>query len=355
MVNRSDTATPPEISSQHQAKRRKRATRVLNPDQLARKRQNDRDAQRAIRQRTKQSIETLEKRVEELESGEEFVHLQDVISERDALRNENDTLKRRLSSVLQIVRHEDDEHDDLNLGKGNEGHARSHWQLDTIASVSASSDKAFTISNPTSSASTVPASPYPVSAPGSARRLSSNNIFAYQPNSYNVNNNDGSEVVYSGYCSTPLSEHPDFIGPTQPKFMRFPSNVPPTCSFDQIFIEFINASRSQIASGIPANHLLGPAYPEISTLVKPEAAEDPRYHNLSKLIADSLEGFGDIYELPTKAALLANNFWLIKWMVQPSEESYNSIPLHSRPTEEQIAIPHPFWMDLIQWYVLILS
>ncbi|KAB5513400.1 hypothetical protein GE09DRAFT_1162270, partial [Coniochaeta sp. 2T2.1] len=41
---------------------------TLTPSQLARKRANDRDAQRAIRARTKEHIEGLEREIEELKS-----------------------------------------------------------------------------------------------------------------------------------------------------------------------------------------------------------------------------------------------------------------------------------------------
>lgn len=46
-----------------------RSVSTLTPAQLSRKRANDREAQRAIRQRTKEHIEKLELRIAELESG----------------------------------------------------------------------------------------------------------------------------------------------------------------------------------------------------------------------------------------------------------------------------------------------
>lgn len=46
-----------------------RSVSTLSQAQLARKRANDREAQRAIRQRTKEHIENLERRIEELTGG----------------------------------------------------------------------------------------------------------------------------------------------------------------------------------------------------------------------------------------------------------------------------------------------
>nr|POE47196.1 hypothetical protein CFP56_00528 [Quercus suber] len=75
----------------------------LTPDQLAKKRANDREAQRAIRERTRSTIEGLERRIKELESQQAFQDLQRVVAERDQALAECDALKRRLVAVAGIV------------------------------------------------------------------------------------------------------------------------------------------------------------------------------------------------------------------------------------------------------------
>jgi uncharacterized coiled-coil protein SlyX len=75
----------------------------LTPEQLAKKRANDRDAQRAIRERTRNTIANLEARIRELESQQPFQELQRVVAERDAALHECEDLKRRLSAVAQVV------------------------------------------------------------------------------------------------------------------------------------------------------------------------------------------------------------------------------------------------------------
>lgn len=75
----------------------------LTPDQLAKKRANDREAQRAIRERTRNTIETLEKRIRELESQQPYQELQRMIAERDRALAECEQLKRRLGAVAGIV------------------------------------------------------------------------------------------------------------------------------------------------------------------------------------------------------------------------------------------------------------
>ena len=75
----------------------------LTPDQLAKKRANDREAQRAIRERTKTQIETLERRIRELTSQQPYQDLQHVIRQKEAVEAENEDIKRRLTTVLNLI------------------------------------------------------------------------------------------------------------------------------------------------------------------------------------------------------------------------------------------------------------
>lgn len=84
-------------------KRPKRGVRHLSEQQLEKKRKNDREAQRAIRERTKSQIETLEGRIRMLESGQAYQQLQHVERERDALRAENEQIKQSLAAVQATI------------------------------------------------------------------------------------------------------------------------------------------------------------------------------------------------------------------------------------------------------------
>lgn len=78
--------------------------RTLTKAQQDKKRANDREAQRAIRERTRKQIENLEQRIRDLESGEAYRQLQDALKQKEAVENENVDLKRSLAQVLDIVR-----------------------------------------------------------------------------------------------------------------------------------------------------------------------------------------------------------------------------------------------------------
>lgn len=75
----------------------------LTPEQLAKKRANDREAQRAIRERTRNTIDTLERRIRELESQQPYQDLQRVIEERDRALQECENLRRKLATVANLA------------------------------------------------------------------------------------------------------------------------------------------------------------------------------------------------------------------------------------------------------------
>ena len=75
----------------------------LTPEQLAKKRANDREAQRAIRERTKGQIETLERKIQDLTSQQPYQELQHAIRQKELVEAENEEIKKRLASALSIM------------------------------------------------------------------------------------------------------------------------------------------------------------------------------------------------------------------------------------------------------------
>lgn len=67
-------------------------------------RPTDREAQRAIRERTKNQIDTLEKKIRELTSQQPYQELQAVIRAKEAVEAENAEIKNRLATVMSIIR-----------------------------------------------------------------------------------------------------------------------------------------------------------------------------------------------------------------------------------------------------------
>lgn len=63
----------------------------------------DREAQRAIRERTKNQIENLERRIRELTSQQPYQELQAAIRAKEAVEAENAEIKNRLASVMSLI------------------------------------------------------------------------------------------------------------------------------------------------------------------------------------------------------------------------------------------------------------
>jgi len=102
-------APSPDPSSDNSKKRRtagstsSRGVANLTPEQLAKKRANDREAQRAIRERTKNQIENLEQKIRELTSQQPYQELQNVLRQKELVENENADIRKRLASVLSLI------------------------------------------------------------------------------------------------------------------------------------------------------------------------------------------------------------------------------------------------------------
>ncbi|KAF2638257.1 hypothetical protein P280DRAFT_456127 [Massarina eburnea CBS 473.64] len=83
-----------------------RSVTTLTAAQLERKRANDREAQRAIRQRTKDHIDALERQVRDLTAQVETNSsgkMMDVLRRNDELEQENAVLRARLSHAVQAL------------------------------------------------------------------------------------------------------------------------------------------------------------------------------------------------------------------------------------------------------------
>ena len=107
--NRAPSTTPTEPRSAIKKRRASNAASSsrgvanLTPEQLAKKRANDREAQRAIRERTKGQIEKLEKQIQDLRSQQPYQELQFAIRQKEVVEAENKDIRNRLTSILTLI------------------------------------------------------------------------------------------------------------------------------------------------------------------------------------------------------------------------------------------------------------
>ncbi|KAI1781054.1 hypothetical protein F4818DRAFT_436245 [Hypoxylon cercidicola] len=376
----------------------------LTPEQLAKKRANDREAQRAIRERTKNQIENLERQIRELTSQQPYQELQAVIRAKEAVEAENAEIKNRLASIMSLIQ-------PILSNQQVEGAFTSSpfpsfTPIHTTAqrSPSAPTIATYNASTPASAASPASAAAatdtswqQPSQGPSQQPSPSFAQVKLLSQQRHELLHNldlgageqlkldfllDPSQRVSrmqtgaDGAQDTPDFQHlpmkhdwnaaaPSFAQQQQQQQQRIEyaprdvprqspeaawvgnaapiQNGPPTCPLDNLLLDFLHERRQRAAEGVPAREVVGPRYPSVSSLLNP--ANSALSHPLSKVFTDILAAFPGISGLPERVAVLYYMFLVMRWQVCPSRDNFAMLPAFARPTPSQLAVPHPAWID----------
>lgn len=79
-------------------------------------------------------------------------------------------------------------------------------------------------------------------------------------------------------------------------------NVQRTCPLDGLLLDFLGERRQRAIEGMPNRELVGPAYPSVVSLLKPQRSLTS--HPLSKMFTDMLSTFPDLSTLPEQIGVL---------------------------------------------------
>ncbi|KAL9007779.1 MAG: hypothetical protein Q9173_007023 [Seirophora scorigena] len=374
----------------------------LTPEQLAKKRANDREAQRAIRERTKTQIERLEKKIEELSKQQPHQELQTVLEQKQRVENENVQIKKKLGAALSLLQPllQAGPADNSPLSMPDASSAVTPYTLTSVphshpapGAVSQLSDAADfrsrTSASPTSAAPS-PLQPnlspvlrmpiYPSQSPiyspdPTALEQQRNNL------THGLNMNSSGERLNLGFLLDGRSAshrggspHGTARVPHQPRIstnihanlagVQTPKphesfepprvahnvpirNIPPTCPLDGILLDFLAERRARAAEGASPTNLVGPPYPSVSSLLNSERSMFA--HPLSKVFTDILSKFPDLCELPEQVAVLYVMFLIMRWQISPTAENYERLPDWVTPRASQLFTPHPAWVDHLPW------
>ncbi|KAK0639320.1 hypothetical protein B0T16DRAFT_338170 [Cercophora newfieldiana] len=366
----------------------------LTPEQLAKKRANDREAQRAIRERQRQRNEHYEREIRELKSQRPYQELQAALQQTAAVQAELDDVKRILASVVAMI--------EPVIGRAGvpEGY---HQQQQQPPAPNTSSTPATSVTSPASAGthgrwqhgdhSPVVAHEHPQSQPQPQDASQQLSTLAQQqhdlvhglelgPERLGLDFvlEPGHKVVkihesINGAQDTPHYRHvpmkhdwtattmpmamptlPPPITNTSASFISHPhpgadlaaapfKNCPPTCPLDSLLLDFLSERRQRAAEGLSPSEILGPRYPSVSSLLNPSLT--PYTHPLSKVFTDILARFPDISALPERVAVLYIMFLIMRWQVSPTTENYARLPSWCRAIESQLSTAHPAWIDHI--------
>lgn len=160
-----------------------------------------------------------------------------------------------------------------------------------------------------------------------------------------VDEGPGLPVMPSGQVLT--GKHAPEMAPHLVLPQNIPPNIPHSPTLDHILAKFMEDRRAQAVQGVPVEVLVGPLYPNFTSLVYREANFDS--HPLSKLFTDIVRTFPDIGGLPEQVAVVYVMFLLMRWLINPTVENYYRIPEWFTPRPSQLFVKHPYWMDHIPW------
>lgn len=128
-------------------------------------------------------------------------------------------------------------------------------------------------------------------------------------------------------------------------YSNLPSHILPTCPFDKILIDYMEECRKRAAMGQSWDDVLGPPWPDMTTLLYPELEGTTRPHSPSTLLASTMRGFTSIQGLAQKMATCSCAYYIYRWLIAPTSENFDLVPDQLRPTDDQIQIPHPIWIE----------
>ncbi|KAH9871425.1 hypothetical protein IAQ61_005604 [Plenodomus lingam] len=436
---------------QQQASSKKRRSQAnsrgvanLTPEQLARKRANDREAQRAIRERTKKQIDRLNERIRELESQQPYHDLQLVLREKEAVQAENADMKKRLESVMAIIQPmiavressssaSSSSSTSLALSLSSSAAVAAAGGLNELAAAAVAvphhhhhhqnqhqtqnqSQPPRGLPHAATAATTVDARHYHATLHDIAAASSTNGAHHAQcqspsatdngcpwlyppadaptahphPNSHLGRYSTDSPAAPYDHDRTPLMQpdmpfderlgveflldngqrravDPNLPLPQQPPpptshgsspqhaqyapnmvaHLTLPRNLPATCPLEVILLEFLQDRQSRAAEGVPIKTLVGPHYPNFTSLVFPDRVVEA--HPLSMLFTDILRTFPDICGIPEQVAIVFVMYLLMRWQIEPTQENYDRLPHWITPRPSQLFTTHPAWFDHLPW------
>ncbi len=373
----------------------KRSVTHLSKAQLARKRANDREAQRNIRQRTKEHIENLEKKVKELEERGRSSSMERVLKRNKELEAEIKELRLQIASqqasVIPSQIPPELAGELLTQPKVNSdwipeqagawpGAVPSHIPAlnPHPGSPAANSMPPSTYMNDTQIYSTTPAPigyehdeiPQPLYTPNAIPIWDDEALYGQQaqhslskPNPtwtpFHPAFNQPSrfaDLQPSGF--TDLVNNPSFTNTTcwqsQPSVYAWQISTKlkaPVTHIDQLMFSVIHSQRHlAMTSDLTGEDILGPDFPSVHILFnQPVPAKPPS--TLTELMARysavlSTRGFAMI---PEKLASFMCMYRFVQWQIQPTFETFKALHKWQAPRPCQLAIPHPAWMDLPPW------
>jgi hypothetical protein len=87
-------------------------------------------------------------------------------------------------------------------------------------------------------------------------------------------------------------------------------NIPTSCPFDGVLLEFLSSRQRLVAQGVPCEIVVGPPYPNVSSLLNPE--QRITAHPLTRVFTGIVSSMEVLSKLPDQVAVLYVMFLLMR-------------------------------------------
>jgi regulator of replication initiation timing len=343
----------------------------LSKAQLARKRANDREAQRNIRQRTKEHIENLERRVKELEAEKRSDSMERLIQRNRELELEVERLRAQLTQRTSPVDQTSPIQEELLIPQK----LALDWIPDTYkqenvlpVSIYPTADQVY----PTAQAYTDAEPPEHLYTPTAATPMWDDPT-AFVRTTQSLTKPATAWAPFNPALSQPPPRFTEFqpsgfsnvINPPPPPYTNttcwqsqpsvyewqvFPKLKTPVTPVDHLIMRAIHSHRNIQFSDPGAEELLGLELPPVQVLFNPHspAKMHPAINDVMVQYSNVLSARGFTL-IPEKLASFICMYRLVQWQISPSPQTYKALYEWQRPRKSQLVITHPAWMDLPPW------
>ncbi|CAG9947690.1 unnamed protein product [Clonostachys rosea f. rosea IK726] len=138
---------------------------------------------------------------------------------------------------------------------------------------------------------------------------------------------------------------PSFV----PDWQRVPPHLAPTTKLDEVIKNITEAWNSRYQKSGKQAEFSASVFPSISSLLnRPDDLERDWARSFSNAVAAQVFR-STVKTLAERIGFMYTLSHLIRWLVCRSKETYEKMPVMLRPTELQLKVPHPAWIDVIVW------
>ncbi|CAH0045965.1 unnamed protein product [Clonostachys solani] len=135
-----------------------------------------------------------------------------------------------------------------------------------------------------------------------------------------------------------------------PTWQRLPLHIEPSSKIEEVIKTITESWSARISRlGNRQEEFRQPVFPSIGSLLnRPEEDERDMARSFFDAIAAQVWR-STVKTLAERIGFMYTLSHLIRWLVCRSKETYELLPPFLRPTELQLTVPHPAWVDTIVW------